>query len=652
MVVKPGSGIQYFPGLYKTGDTLLLNQWMWSTKECTFNGLAMVRIIMGDSDRIVDCNCGPLAGADTATYRLGISVSYVQPGSRYWFQAASRSGNKEDLYITNGGSVNYFSFQYHQGDTARVNQLEGPRTVNFTPWPPIFSSSDLLLNADVGGPPAKTKLAGTYSGPAGSRITIRSGANEELTITAPSTGSTNIGFRFPKEYDAGTAYSVNIKTAPPNCNCAIFSASSGTMPLDSSEFSIICNPAVELVSRSTDNKVFNTFYETANPVVGGKGGDEGRYVAFVSSGTGLDGSSGKFRQIFLRDMRSGITKLISRTANGSEGNGNSFAPSISADGRSVAFESYATNLSAEDNNNGVRDVYVWKEGRGLSLVSKGSGGTGNSESYEPSISGDGSVIAFSSGASNLTPGVEGNSIINVYVADRTGQIQLLTKDIKTQKGIGGSAPSISEDGNKVVFCSYAYTLVQNDNNNLWDIFLWQRGMPILKKISMTSSGGDRDQGTESASRVVAASISGNGNYIVYSTTATNMVNGDNNKLQDIFICNIGGGGVRRLSVTANNTEGDGDSPMDQGGRIGISYDGNWITYNTRATNLGVPRGNIILQNTKTGKIIPVTNSMYNTTERPMVSRYGASVVAGCSEKFDKRFVSSGIFSFFTGPLIQ
>jgi len=147
---------------------------------------------------------------------------------------------------------------------------------------------------------------------------------------------------------------------------------------------------------------------------------------------------------------------------------------------------------------------------------------------------------------------------------------------------------------------------------------------------------------------VNASISGDGRSVVYSTTATNMVPGDNNKLQDIFICHADGIGVQRLSVGAGNQEADGDSPVEQGGKIGISYDGTWITYNSAASNLGVAKGNIILQNTRTGKIIPVTNSIYNTTGRPMVSRTGAYVVAGCSEKLDTRYVSSGIFEFFTG----
>ncbi len=90
------------------------------------------------------------------------------------------------------------------------------------------------------------------------------------------------------------------------------------------------------------------------------------------------------------------------------------------------------------------------------------------------------------------------------------------------------------------------------------------------------------------------------------------------------------------------------SPAGQGERIGISYDGTWITYNTNASNLGVPKGNIVKQNTETGEIIPVTKITNGSTARPMISREGNFVIAGCSEKYDKRFSSSGIFVIYTG----
>ena len=652
--------------IFKPGDTVNITRSL-GPRPCNLQPYYIIPTVAGEN-LVVNLDCGeppPPPPPPQPSVPVYFKLNKVGPGETFVFRVTrnnrfvySLATVTESNYLSNVPTSDIFK----PGDTVNITRSLGPRPCNLQPYYiiPTVAGENLVVNLNCGEPPppppppqpVKTNLAGTFTGPPGSSVTIRNEANEELTVAASANGSNGTGFRFPNEYESGAAYSVSITSAPPNFNVAILPAASGVIPVDSSEFNIICSPAIELVSRSSDDKVFNTFYETVTPVIGGKGADEGRYVAFVSNGTGLDGASGKYRQIVLRDMKTGTTQMISRSPSGNEGNGDSFAPSISADGSAVAFESYATNLSTETDNNTVRDVYVWRTGSGITPVSKGAAGFGNAESYEPAISGDGSMIAFSSNASNLTPGVDGTSTVNVFITDGAGQLLLLTKDMKTQKGVGGGVPSISEDGNKVVFSSFSPNLVNNDNNNLWDIFLWQRGVPDLKRISMTASGGEHDQGNESASRRVMASISGNGNYIVYATSATNMVSSDNNKLQDIFICNSDGGDVRRISTAANGTEGDGDSPVDQAGRVGISHDGNWICYNTSASNLGVPKGNIILQHSRTGKIITLPNSIYNNTGRPMISRFGGFVVAGCSDKLDSRFVSSGIFLFFTGPQVS
>jgi Tol biopolymer transport system component len=404
----------------------------------------------------------------------------------------------------------------------------------------------------------------------------------------------------------------------------------------------------DLISRSSDNKILSTYYESWSPVISGKNENEGRFVAFVMYGKGIDGSSGNYRHVFWRDRKEGITKLVSKNAAGEEGNGNSFSPSISADGRSIVFETYATNLSGGDNN-GVRDVYHWNQTNGqLTLISKSTGGqTANGESYEPVISGDGNTVAYTSGASNIVTLEPVFNTPNVYVYDvRSGSSSFITKDYETGKAAGGYAPAISDDGGKIAFCAFTNRLVKGDNNNLWDIFLWQKGTPGLKRISVPGAGAERDQGDESSSRVVWPSISGDGNSIVFATTSTTLAGDDRNGLQDIFLYNTGTNGIKRVSTLNNITEGDGNSPISQGERIGISYDGKWITYNTNATNFGVPKGNIVVQNTTTGKIIPATDITIGSTGRPMLSRHGYFVAAGCSEPYDKRFASSGLFTFY------
>jgi Tol biopolymer transport system component len=439
----------------------------------------------------------------------------------------------------------------------------------------------------------------------------------------------------------------------------ILNPASGTVPNNPVTIQCDCNakpvaikPPVEqydLVTRSSDNKLINTYYESWSPVIGGSDEDEGRYIAFSMYGKGIDGSSGNYRQIFWRDRKTGTTNMISKTSSGAEGNGNSAAATISADGRFVAFESYASNLCTGDQN-AFRDVFVWDAFTGLvKLVSRSQTGlTSNGESTEPVISGDGNTIVFTSHANDIVKLEPVFSTPNIYVYNRqTGNTIFITKDYESGKATGGYAPAVSEDGNRIAFCAYSSRLVKNDNNNLWDIFLWQKGVPGLKRISMTETGGERNQGNESASRVVWPGISGDGNKIVFATTASNVVGDDKNGMQDIFLYNIEAGGIKRVSTVNVTTEGDGDSPAAQGERIGISYDGSWITYITNANNLGVPKGNIIKQHTLTGEIIPVTNFTNGSAARPDISKSGNYVVAGCSQAYDRRFNSSGIFVIFS-----
>lgn len=417
----------------------------------------------------------------------------------------------------------------------------------------------------------------------------------------------------------------------------------------------------ELVSVSTDRKSFGSFYNSTAPVIGGTGADDGRYVAFVSSAAGLGGATGRKRQIIWRDRKLGVTRLISIGADGKDGNGDSFAPAISADGLSVAYESYATNLVPIDTN-GVRDIFVWNSRNGVTTaVSTGPGEIEtNAESFEPTISGDGRFIAYTSSASNITPGVEGTSTVNVYLKDMSsGVTKLISIDPKTKKGVGGSRPSISDDGSKIAFYSFASTLVENDKNGLWDIFVFQSGNPKLNRISLTMAGGERDQGTESASRVISPTISGDGRFVVYSTTASNVFPGDVNKAQDVFWVDTASGGILPLSVGPNMSAGTGDSPIGQGERIAISYDGMQVAFTTKAASLG---GNLVLQDlsvllSQAGSERPASPTTELNSKSPLsviskfgsevgspsISRSGNCVVFGNNAKLDDRFPTSGIF---------
>jgi len=604
---------------------------------------------IANSDVLVSANCG---NPPLTIFKL--NVTGIEAGETFSFA----DNYKRSLQLPFSTLANLGGFPV--GDHYIITQKSGPRQCIITPATGTVTGISLTIQCDcrkvAGTEPTASaaKLKGKFTSPPGTKIVLRLNNADSLVLTQPPAANNlwvqTMNFGFPKSYPAGTEYAVSIKSSPANLGCIINENGAGSISGNGPVVSVLCDKKIyEHVSRSTDNKILSTFYESFNPVIGGKGEDEGRFVAFGAYGKGMDGSSGNYRQIFWRDRKTGVTKLISKTVAGTEANGNCQMPAISADGRTIAFESYATNLSGNDNN-GARDIYVWSEKTGtVNLVSMAQqGGAANAESYEPTVSGDGSVIAYTSYASNIVTLGPVFSTPNVYVYQQGGGTDFISKDYETGKAAGGSSvPAVSEEGTSIAFCGYTSHLVSGDNNNLWDIFLWQRGTPGLKRISVTSSGGERNQGTESASRVVAPSISGDGRYVAFSTTATNMVPGDNNNAQDVFVIDTKTGSIVRASVDAGGKEGNGDSPIGQGEKIAISYDGRWTAFSTKATNLGVPENNIVMHNSISGKTIAVTNVAGSSVSVPVLSKKANYVIFGMGAKLDSRVPSSGIFTAFT-----
>ena len=501
-------------------------------------------------------------------------------------------------------------------------------------------------------------LTGTVSAPAGVPVTIGYNAGNDLTLTPPkSAGSlySTSPIKFTRPLSEKEQYNVLLKKIAGNMKGVVYRGS-GQAPDGVNEIKIGIDYKYELVSRSSDDLAFSNFYETATPAVGGMGGEEGRYVAFVSWTKGFAGNDGKFRQVFWRDRNTGTTKLISTSPTGAAADADCALPTMSADGQIVVFESKATNLVAGDNNS-KKDIFLWRARTGtVELVSVPSaGGLADGDSYDATVSGNGHFVVFTSDAVNMSTTPKGKSLYNIFLRDvANAKTEMLSMDPTVKTGGNGVKASISFDGNRVSFCSPSGTLVANDNNKIWDIFLWERGKPALRRISLTHDGQERLQGDESASRQVASTLSGNGRYVVYSTTAPNMVPGDNLKYQDVFVYDIDQNKLQVASFTNDNQPGNHDSPIDQGDRLAITFDGTWVAFPTKATNLGAQSSNLILYNTQTGKKQIVTDTRGSYVGRPAISYSGSYVVFGKSEALDQRsgapFGDSGggIFAHFTG----
>jgi Tol biopolymer transport system component len=203
---------------------------------------------------------------------------------------------------------------------------------------------------------------------------------------------------------------------------------------------------------------------------------DGRYVAFVSEATNLDPNDRNFLQdVFIHDRLTSETFRASIRTDGLDANGLSGEPHIAGvGGRYVVFKSYATNLSAEADNNGTSDVFLHDRVTGNTrLVTLGlDGTTANGTSDNPVITEDGRYIVYDSWASNLVAS-DRNSELDVFLRDMvTGQTTILSVDREGFQGNFGSLrPGMSTDGRFVVFESKASNLVPDDTNGVVDVFV-------------------------------------------------------------------------------------------------------------------------------------------------------------------------------------
>jgi len=283
---------------------------------------------------------------------------------------------------------------------------------------------------------------------------------------------------------------------------------------------------------------------------------DGRYVAFESIASNLvAGDNNGVRDIFLHDTQTGITTRVSVDSAGTEGNFSSNRAALSAGGRYVAFESTARNLVAGDDN-GTRDIFLHDTQTGTTTrVSVDSAGTeANGDSYFPALSADGRYVAFESGASNLVAG-DDNGTRDIFLHDtQTGITTRVSVDSAGTEANGDSYfPALSADGRYVVFTSDASNLVAGDDNGTRDIFLHDTQTGTTTRVSVDSAG------TEANGDNYRAALSADGRYVAFESGASNLVAGDNNGAWDVFLHDTQTGTTTRVSVDSAGNEGESNS---------------------------------------------------------------------------------------------
>ncbi len=329
----------------------------------------------------------------------------------------------------------------------------------------------------------------------------------------------------------------------------------------------------EIVSLRNDGA--QTLRRSLSPTVSARG----RFVAFSTRAHITDRPAHlAYLQVYVRDMDTGVSRLVSRAQGGGGGNGSSNWPSISADGTRIVYESGANNLVVGDTN-GYTDVFTYDtQTKTTSLIShRPDGGPANFASGKAYIAANGTSVVFTSTASNLvSESVGGRGQPNVYLYDiAAGTTKLVTDPAgDATTGDPSYAGSISANGDLVTFRSTATNLVPDDHNGrVEDVFLYNATTGQNQIISETPSGpGDAGSGE--------SMISGNGNYVAYDSFANNLVAGDDNRRADVFVYDVAANSTTLISRGRDGLSANNDSYSPS-----ISRDGERIAYTSYATNL-------------------------------------------------------------------
>ncbi len=372
--------------------------------------------------------------------------------------------------------------------------------------------------------------------------------------------------------------------------------------------------------------------------------DDGRYVAFQSNATNLvPNDNNGFSDIFVRDLVNSVTERVSIQTDGTEFNAHSFYPSISDNGNLVVMQSYTGPLAFGNqyakvlvydrvnkilfrvlppvndttpydrgdrlrprmagngrfvafysymplyegtlpvsarppggDTNRSSDVFVYDLQANLTdrVTHDSNGLLSNGDSFLPSLSDDGNMVAFYSYANNLVPG-DLNAREDCFVKNRTTRSLIrINVDNNSNEANGPcQEPVISGNGRFVVFSSSASNLVSGDTNNAWDIFVYDLNTNVIARVSLSS------EGIQANASSYAPDISDDGRFVVFQSKASNLVNDDKNGYFDIFLHDRQTGTTVRLSVpSSGEANGHSYNPV-------ISGDGRFIAFESLANNL-------------------------------------------------------------------
>lgn len=343
-------------------------------------------------------------------------------------------------------------------------------------------------------------------------------------------------------------------------------------------------PAPAAEGRIVRVSVRSTGAETAGESSAAEISGTASHVVFESTASDLVAGDGNgARDVFHVAIDGGLDpesiRLVSRNVN-VQGDDASTQPSISDDGGVVGFVSLSTNLAGRPDRNGVQDVFMhrFEEDETSRVSISTTGVAANGRSFEVDVSGDGNFIAFTTAADNLAVKGDDNRRDDIFVRDvvegKTNRANIRTRTLK-EANKDSSDPSISAGGEFVAFASPADTLSSGDTNNSPDVFRYNRGLHATVRASLAVGG----EGSNAAGASSQPSISDDGKTIAFVSTAVNLVEEDTTSDPDVFVYDFEAKETTLVTreLTPAST-GDTDDPV-------ISGDGRWVAFDSTASNL-------------------------------------------------------------------
>jgi hypothetical protein len=305
----------------------------------------------------------------------------------------------------------------------------------------------------------------------------------------------------------------------------------------------------------------------------------GQFVAYESGQTTPGGAGGSGDDVFWWNRKTGNTKLVSHGLNGATPDGEAFGANITADGRYVSFESDSTNLVSNDGN-GTSDAFVWDSKTGkIALASVNDQGVqANEDSGDVSMSPNGRYVAFSTGATNM--GGDTNVYDDVYVRDLTSHHTFRASVATSGHKVNGSSiETCMSDAGIVGFGSRSEHLVAHAQPDANEIYVRDIHAHTTKEVSVSNSG---DPGSMNS---FACDISADGRFVAFDSFSDNLSNKDGSH-GDVFLRDVHAGKTYLASIAANGDPANGDSSF-----ASVSDDGRFVAFESSATNLIPSDGN-------------------------------------------------------------